>query len=235
MNPQSVLIVGATGRTGVNIIQQLAGAVTASSPNNNSNKPKIFAFCRDAGKFDQETRALCDEIIQGNARDPKDLQRAVTASKAELVIVAIGNGDSVKKNDIRTSSAKALVEVLSKPSFVNVNVLVVSSVGAGESRIIAGYGIGKMIEFHLRHVLRDHDGQEEAFLSAMKNRTMIVRPTALTENDSTGKTILFDGTKKCPTMKTDRKDLAEWIVNKALYGGEVADHFGSNPIHITCL
>jgi hypothetical protein len=91
-----------------------------------------------------------------------------------------------------------------------------------------------MIEFHLRHVLRDHDGQEAAILSAMKDRTMIVRPTGLTENESTGRTTMFDGNKKCPTMKTDRKDLTDWLVNNAMYGN-ATDHFGSKPIHITCL
>jgi putative NADH-flavin reductase len=229
MNPESILIVGSTGRTGMHIMQQLAGFAS-------NNKPKIFAFCRDAKKIDEKTRALCDGIIQGDARESKDLQRAVDEAKADIVIVAVGNGDNVQRTDIRTASARALVHVLRKPFYKHVNVLVVSSIGAGGSRIIAGFGIGRMIEFHLRHVLEDHDGQEAIFLTAMKDRTtgMIVRPTALTENESTGRTTLFDGSKKCPTMKTDRKDLAEWLVNDALYGN-AADQFGSKPIHITCL
>lgn len=233
MNPQSILIIGATGRTGVHMIHQLANLVSTSPAS--TTKPKIFAFCRDSKKFDGNTGSLCDGIIQGNAREPKDLQRAIDEAKADLVVVAIGNGDNVKKTDIRTASAKALVQVLRNPSYRDVHVLVVSSIGAGESRIIAGYGIGRMIEFHLRHVLKDHDGQEATFLSAMKERTMIVRPTALTEHESTGKTTLFDSHEKCPTLKTDRKDLADWLVNNALYGGATADHFGSKPLNITCV
>jgi putative NADH-flavin reductase len=131
MYSQSVLIVGATGRTGMHIMQQLADLASSA-------KRKIFAFCRDAKKFDEQTRALCDGIIKGDAREPaKDLQRAADEAQADLVVVAVGNGDNVTKTDIRSASAKTLVEVLRKPSYKNVNVLVVSSIGAGESRIIA--------------------------------------------------------------------------------------------------
>jgi hypothetical protein len=42
-----------------------------------------------------------------------------------------------------------LVQVLGKPEYQDVHVLVVSTIGAGESRIKAGFGIGKFIEFHL--------------------------------------------------------------------------------------
>ena len=66
----------------------------------------------------------------------------------------------------------------------------------------------------------------------MQDRTLIVRPTNLTENKAVGSTTLFDGNKKAPSMEIDRKDLAEWVVHNAIFGNEVA--FGSKPINITC-
>jgi putative NADH-flavin reductase len=171
MNPnQAVLIIGASGRTGSHLIQQLSSKHWHS-------RPQIYGFCRDPAKLDQSIKGLCHDVVQGNARSSTDIERALQESAADLIVVSIGNGDSVKKSDIRTESAKALVQVLGKPEYQHVHVLVVSSIGAGESRIKAGFGIGKLIEFHLRHVLKDHSGQEEAFLSSpMKDRTMIVRP-----------------------------------------------------------
>jgi hypothetical protein len=122
-----------------------------------------------------------------------------------------------------------MVEVLKKPQFEHVHTVVVSSVGAGNSRIIVGGGLGKLISFHLRHVLADHTGQENAFHS-LRNRTTIVRATSLTNNEATGKLVYFQDREKSPTIKTDRADLAIWIV------GEVCDrakHVGSRVVNVT--
>jgi hypothetical protein len=119
-------------------------------------------MCRDPSKLSDETRSCCDDVIQG--------------------IVAVSNGDNVKKNDIRTASAKALVSVLTTtPGYPRIRAVVVSSIGSGGSKIKVGFGIGSLIRFHLRHILHDHDGQEAGFLSSMKERTYIVCPTGLTE------------------------------------------------------
>ena len=230
----SALIIGASGRTGAQIIRQL------DANTNKRNKLKVFAFCRDPSKLDPKTKAHCTGVLKGNARLSTDLEKAIQESEADLVVVSIGNGDSVKKTDIRTSSAQALVQVLSKPKYQHVQVLVVSSTGAGGSRIKVGFGIGRMIEFHLRHVLKDHNGQEAAFLSssAMKNRTMIVRPTALVENEATGKLVSFGDLEKSPTIQTDRKDLADWLIKEAVLkvfeeGG--FGRFGSRSVNLTGL
>ena len=235
MNSKAVLIIGASGRTGYHLIKQLHNEKYKNSSNVPDNL-KIFGFCRSPSKLDVETKTLCDGVIQGNARDASDVEAAIKKSKADIVVVAIGNGDNVKKTDIRTSSAEALVKVLSKQKYSNVNVVVVSSSGAGESRINYKLGIGRMIEFHLRHILSDHDGQEAAFKAAsMKDRVLILRPTALSENESTGKTLIrFGDLEKCPTLQTDRQDLVNWLINEGVFRMEGTNgHFGSKPFNLT--
>ena len=241
MNTKSILIIGASGRTGNYIIQQLNDTNVVRT---NTNKPKIYAFCRDPSKLHPTIMDMCDGTIKGNARSSDDLERALVESQADLVLVSVGNGDSVKKSDIRTQSAQALVKVLTKnsgnthtentTSFENVRVIVVSSSGAGGSKIKVGFGIGKLIEWHLRHVLNDHNGQEAAFMGSrmMKNRTMIVRPTALTENEATGYVLTFGEKEKCPTLQTDRKDLADWLIREGMMS---ADRYGSAPVCLTCI
>jgi hypothetical protein len=59
----------------------------------------------------------------------------------------------------------------------------------------------------LKNVLKDHDGQE-AFFNVM-DRTTIVCPTGLIENEPTEKIVLFGDEEKCPTAQPDRKGLAE--------------------------
>ena len=165
-------------------------------------------MCRDPSKLSDETKACCEGIVQGNARDAKDTEHALKVSKADLVIVAIGNGDSVKKNDIRTASAKALVSVLTTTGYRNVRAVVVSSIGGGGSKIKVGFGVGMLISFHLRHILHDHDGQETEFLTSMKDRTFVVRPTGLTEGKATGKVVPFGDREKCPIGQENRRKIA---------------------------
>lgn len=217
----SILVIGASGRTGQECLRQLA---------QHPAKPALHAFCRDASKMDPQDAKLCQSIVTGNARSEQDLYNALDTTNADTVIVSIGNGDDTSKTDIRTASARALVNVLTKnPQFEHVRVLVVSSTGAASSDIIVGFGIGKLISFHLRHVLADHTGQEAAFQS-IQDRTVIVRPTALTDKKATGKLVEFGDKDKSPSIETDRSDLASFIVQEIL--GETRK-FGGRAVNVT--
>jgi hypothetical protein len=219
---QSVLILGASGKTGVECIRD----ITAKS-----NAIQVHAFCRDPSKLSDNDKDLCTSIVKGNARNEADLEQALLKTRANIVIVSVGNGESVTKNDIRTASAEALAAVMKKPEFEHVHVIIVSSTGASSSRIIVGLGIGKLISYHLRHVLADHTGQESAFVSSpdLKKRTYIVRATALTDGAATGKLVTFGDKEKSPSIKTDRADLSAWITKEISSGG----YKGGKVINVT--
>jgi hypothetical protein len=197
----------------------------------------VHAFCRDVQELKDKDKDLdtsvmqgfCTSIVQGDARSPKDLERALVETRADVVVLSIGNGDSVKKSYTRTASAHAMVEVLEKPQFEHVHTVVVSSVGAGNSRIIVGGGLGKMISLHLRHVLADHTGQENAFHS-LRHRTTVVRATHLTDDEPTGKLVYFQDREKPPSSKTDRADLAAWIVDEVCSGTKL---LGGRVVNVT--
>jgi hypothetical protein len=107
----------------------------------------------------------------------------------------------------------ALVQVLtSHPEFSEVKVVVVSSTGAGASTIKVGMWIGKLIEFHRRHILKDHNGQESSF-ACVKDRAFSVRDAALTDNKPTGKTEILHDTARYHSIHIDRSDLVAWIVH----------------------
>lgn len=203
---KAVLVLGSTGRTGLECIRALS---------NHPVKTEIHAFCRDPTKFSEEDKSLCASIVKGNAKDSADVEKALRETNAEIVIVSVGNGDSVEKSDTRTASAQALARAMNKPEFKRVKALIVSSLGTADSKIIVGMGIGMLISYHLRHVLDDHEGQEAAFASPdLNQRTIVVRATNLTDNKPKGKVLSFDGTKKAPTMETDRADLASWVADE---------------------
>jgi NAD(P)-dependent dehydrogenase (short-subunit alcohol dehydrogenase family) len=225
---QSVLVIGATGRTGLECIRLFA---------NHQTNPAVHAFCRDVDHLNDKDNALdtsvvqgfCTSIVLGDSRSPEDLERALAETRADVVVLSIENDDSVKKGYCRTASAHAMVQVLEKPQFERVHIVVVSSVGAGNSRIIVGRGMGKLISLRLRHVLSDHTGQENAF-NSLRNRTTVVRATYLTDDEATGKLAYFQDREKPPTSKTNRADLAAWIVDEVCSGTKLV---GGRVVNVT--
>jgi NAD(P)-dependent dehydrogenase (short-subunit alcohol dehydrogenase family) len=225
---KSVLVIGATGRTGLECIRLFA---------NHPTNPAVHAFCRDVDHLNDKDKDLdtsvvqgfCTSIVQGDALNPKDLERALAETHADVVVLSIGNSDSVRKSYTRTASAHAMVQVLQKPQFEHVHTIVVSSVGAGNSRIIVGGGVGKLISLHLRHVLADHTGQEHAFHS-LRDRTTVIRATHLTDEKATGKLACFQDREKPPSTKTDRADLAAWIVEEVCGGTKLV---GGRVVNVT--
>lgn len=101
--------------------------------------------------------------------------------------------------------------------FQDVRVVCVSSIGAGGSNIIVGFGIGSLIKFHLRKILRDHDLQEETFIDGMNvqkaSRLLIVRPTALSDGKPGARIVTFGDQEKVPTLNIDRDDVAKYIAD----------------------
>lgn len=137
--------------------------------------------------------------------------------------MSVGVPDSTAKSDLRHKTAKALMDVIHPAaSFAHVRVVVVSSTGAGGTKIDVGMGMGVVLSFVLRHIMRDHDEQEKEFKSRIgdaEKRLLIVRPTGLTDGKDTGKTAVFEKDGRAPSSSIDRKDLAQWIVDELCAGG----------------
>lgn len=201
---KTVLIIGATSKTGLAIIDHLA---------KHPSKPSLHVMCCDQSEeLPPRSKELCCSIVLGNQRSAHDIEQALAETQPNWIVISIGNDENVarKMNGIRTANAQATVSVLRKSQYLHVRVLVVSRIGAGTSRIVIGLGLGMLLAYHLRHELADYTGQEAAF-STLTNRVSIVRTTALTDNQPTGHLVYFGDKDKCPSNTTDRADLAAWI------------------------
>lgn len=210
---QSILIIGASGRMGVEFINAANEKFTESVT--------THAFVRNPNKLSDETKGKCASVVVGDATKADDVRRAVQETEAGTVIISIGDGDNTGKTDIREKTAKVLMEVVQPGSeFEHVKVVVMSSQGAGGSKMKAGFGIGMLISFHLRHILADHNGQEAAFKTGMgeqaSSRLLIVRPTGLSMNKAKGidKVVVFGNEEKLPSVHIDRADVVEWVLNR---------------------
>ena len=130
------------------------------------------------------------------------------------------------------STGESLARAMKKPKFRHVTAVIVSGMGASESRINVGFGKGRLYEFYLRHVIVDHTGQEAAFHDdeQLYDRTLVVRPTLMVDkkNNAGRKLVTFGDTDRCPTIGIDRTDVASWIV------GEITDGVvGRRSVNIT--
>ena len=220
MTGKSVLIIGATGDLGVQCLRHLA------------EEPAIdllHIFCRHPHALTSSDRALCDSIVLGDAYVARDVADAILKTAANVVILATADCASVQASHTRHATAKALAETMRLPDFQHIKAVVVSSVGAGESHINVGLGIGQMLAHHKSHALADYSRQELEFADLM-DRTMIVRPTFLT-NNKPGKTIIqFGNRKKAPSFHCDRSDLAAWIAKEV---AKDHDRFRNGTFNLT--
>jgi len=168
--PSPILVLGAAGRTGYECLKRLS---------RHESNPIVHGFCFDSLKIPEKERDhLCDErdgsIIEGDATNENHIEKALKRSKAQTVIVCIG--DSEKNDDVflpRTASAIALVRVLSQRRFQRVCAIVVS-----KEKSKPTYNIINKKRERRRQIMfeEDHDGQEKAFLG-IRDRVTIVRPT----------------------------------------------------------
>lgn len=220
---KSILVIGATGKLG----KCLLHAASA-----HENKPELHAFVRTPENVTEDDNNLCKSVIQGDATEAKDIERALEESKAEYIVISLGAGD-LKPQDVREKNAEAISEVIVKESrFKHVKVIAISSLGAGDSKIDIGFGMGSMVSYMLRHVLHDHTKQENILMkcNAEENaQVMVVRATRLTEDKGNGKVQMFPGNKKAPFGQVAREDVAKFVIDEICNSSV---HFGK-IIHIT--
>ncbi|KAI0560091.1 NAD(P)H-binding protein [Gracilaria domingensis] len=189
--------------------------------------PQVHAFVRNPDSLSDSVRSQCASVQKGDALQVDDVHNALVASNTSHLIVAIGIPNDLSPTSLRTDSAKSITEAIDKCGR-DVKVVVVSSLGAGGTKIQIGFGFGMIAGAMLRNVLKDHDGQEECFNKSFenkKNSLLIVRPVNLTEGQGGANTQLFDGHKRTPSSKLDREDLAKWIVQQICENG---DKFGQS-------
>ncbi|CDF77430.1 unnamed protein product [Chondrus crispus] len=205
MAPPTLLVIGGNGQTGVEVIRACAASAA---------KPPVHAFCRTPSKLSESDAAHCVSVIEGDARSAEDIARALEQAKPDAVVVAVGRSEDLGPTDVRAASAKALMDsVAPGEKFDQVKIVVVSSVGAGGTKLHIGFGIGMLLGMRLKHVLADHDRQEKEIwdrLADQKNRALVLHTTGLTTGQPAGEVCIFEG--KIPHPRIDRAVVARFIV-----------------------
>lgn len=219
----SILIIGSNGRTGITLIL----AASKQTP-----RPDVHAFVRNPASLPSQSETLCKSVQKGDALVVDDVHAALVTTKATHIIISIGaTANATGPTTVRGDSAKSITEALTKYAH-SVKVIIVSSLGAGGTHIKIGFGVGMALTHLLRHVIKDHNVQEQLFQTYFddnKKQLLIVRATGLTQNGGGAAIVLFDGQKAAPTSRVDRADVSKWIMERICENG---DQFG-DAINIT--
>lgn len=154
-----LLVVGATGGVGQHVVDQALAAGHT-----------VHAFARSS--LDRSHDEL--RVFTGDATRPGALDDALAG--VDAVICAIGGGLSDRTT--RTEATRALVAAM-PPAEVK-RLVVVSSLGAGDSYRRVGFATKAIVKTLLRNAIHDHDGQEGAVRGSATEWT-ILRPGGLSD------------------------------------------------------
>lgn len=197
-SPQRLLVFGATGPTGRRLVEQaLAKGL------------QVTACVRDPARLDLEHAGLT--IVQGDILDADSLAAAF-ATEADAVACTVGMFHKQADTSL-SDGTRHILEYMNRRGVSRI--VVVSSLGAGDSR---GQGnlLAKAIQrFILREVLNDKTRQEQA-LSASGLDWTVFRPPQLTDDPEVRDDIvLWTGMPPSGRMtwKVSRATVARYVLD----------------------
>ena len=160
-------VIGATGGVGRHFVEQALG-----------EGHEVTAFVRTPSKLDLKHASL--HLVQGDVMDTRSLAHAVRGQDA--VVCSLGSA-SLKKNTLRSEGTRHVVEAMTQAGVTRL--LVVSSMGVGDSHkqltLFAKFFVATLI----RHPIADHEVQEAIVRESNLDWT-IVRPSGLSDDPVSG-------------------------------------------------
>jgi putative NADH-flavin reductase len=164
-----IAVIGATGASGKHFIQHAL-----------KKQHDVTALARTPAKLKIQDHRLT--VITGDALKQDDVRRAVTG--ADVVFCALGAGENTGKSTIREQGTQQIVTALAALGQQS-HLIVLSSLGVGDSAKQMPLVIRWFITAMLRHPLADHAAQE-ALVQASSLPWTILRPGSLNDEPSIG-------------------------------------------------
>ncbi len=193
MSTRRIMVLGATGKTGTQIIRQAL-----------ESGHDVAALVRDPARLAINDPKL--KVVTGDVLDAASVERGL-AGGYDAVISALG----VFHREPRTELSRGTANVIRAMQQHGIRRLVViSSLGAGDSK---GQGslLARILQsFLLKHVLADKDRQEEAIKASGLDWT-ILRPPQLTDEPAIrDDLVVWSGavTREKKTWKVSRASVA---------------------------
>jgi len=191
------LLIGATGATGKQIVQQ--GLAQGH---------EIVALVRDAAKIEVSDPHL--RLAVGDILNPLDVDAAMAGQDA--VICSLGCGVTFKQVTLFSDGTQHLLDAMHK--HVIHRIVCITGVGAGDSRGHGGFLYDRIIEPTLLHTIYQDKDRQEKLLRDSDRDWIIVRPGMLTNNEAIGRyRVLLDLTG-ITAGKIARADVAAFVLKQ---------------------
>jgi putative NADH-flavin reductase len=197
MIQMKVLVFGASGSTGHNLVSQAL-----------EKGHHVRAFVRDPSKLKIEHKNL--NAFQGDVSNYKQVEDAVNDQDA--VISALGASTPLKRNFILIKGIENIVEAMTK---FHVERLVYQSfLGVKENRKELGFLLDRIVPILLKSAIQDHEVKENIITSSKLQWTIVRCPT-LTNGPHTGKYIHGERIQSASFLPSlSRADVADFMLKE---------------------
>ncbi len=189
-----IAVFGATGGTGSEIVRQALAA-----------GHEVTAFVRSPDKMAQQHAAL--HVVQGDVLDEAAVAQALAGQEA--VFCAIGSSD-LRRDDVRWRATQSIVRAMQQQGVPRL--LLVSSLGAGDSRERVPLATRAFIATVLRSAIADHTRQEE-IVQQSGLAWLIARPGGLIDGPPSG-TYQVTTEGSIPSGRIARADVAGFLLGQ---------------------
>ena len=189
-----VLVVGAAGKTGREVVKQALAA-----------GHEVTAFVHQADDFD----AANVRVVEGDATDGAEIEKAIIGQDA--VIDTIGGATPYKTTTLEASAASAIINAMKRNGVRRL--VVTSMLGEGESKANASIYERLLLATFLRGANKDKAAMESA-VKASDLDWVILRPAILNDDAATGDVRVFDAETGEKAHKITRADLAAFMLEQ---------------------
>lgn len=214
----SIIVFGATGATGQEVVMQAL-----------NKKEHVVAFCRDQSKLTKPPGTCgidtTDEAITntklikytGTVTSQDDVNRAFSCAPTYIkgVVVALGGKPDEVGYDMLTNGTKCIINAMKKYNVKRI--AVVTSIGVGDSINQAPLFFKLIMKTVMKPIMKDKNNQEDLFLKDSDSpganlEYTIVRPGGLNFDPPTNDIKVIKGT----AGKIPRADVANFCLDAVL-------------------
>jgi putative NADH-flavin reductase len=212
-----ILLLGATGRTGNQVLQQAL-----------DRGYKVNALVRDGRKIELEDERL--RVFEGDTRIPKDLNFAMENCEAVVSCLNISRKSDFPWAPLRTPedflsmTMRSLIKVCQEQDVTRL--VLTSAWGVGDSRPHIPGWFGWVIDnSNLSAAYLEHERQEALVRNSGLDWT-IVRPVALTNCEKPKPVKVIFGHEEKPSLRISRRNTAGFLIDVL----EQPDYIQSIPV-----
>ncbi|MBW1888877.1 MAG: SDR family oxidoreductase [Deltaproteobacteria bacterium] len=169
---------------------------------------QVTVLARDPGRVDEAVQGL--RVVKGDARDSTAVADLIVDQ--DVICSCLGVSPSIRAIDLFSESTSLILSQV--PDEHGCRILVVTGIGAGDSRGHGGFMYDKIIRpLLLGRIYEDKDRQEQLLCNSKTNWT-IIRPGSLTNGPRTGKYQIIRDMTGVTLGKISRADVADFMVSE---------------------